>query len=72
MEYRLLGPVEVRRDEKPVELGARPRALMALLLIHANQVVSTDRIIDELWGPDSGSETKRSLWVVVSRLRSAL
>ena len=72
MQYRMLGPVEVRRDGEVVELGGRPRALMALLLIHANQVVSTDRIIDELWGSDSGTDRKRALWVVISRLRSAL
>ena len=51
MEYRVLGPVEVHRDGEPVALGPyKQRALLALLLINANQVVSTDRIIDELWG----------------------
>jgi DNA-binding SARP family transcriptional activator/WD40 repeat protein/energy-coupling factor transporter ATP-binding protein EcfA2 len=72
MEYRLLGPLTVVRDGDEVELAARPSALLALLLIHAGEVVSTDRIIDELWGPDTAADRKRALWVVVSRLRSSL
>lgn len=72
MEYRLLGPVEARRDGEVLSLGRKPRALLALLLINANQVVSTDRIIDELWGDDPGRDPQNALWVVISRLRSVL
>jgi DNA-binding SARP family transcriptional activator/WD40 repeat protein len=73
VEYRMLGPVEVRRDGAPLDLGVyKQRALLALLLVHANQVVSTDRIIDELWGEDAGRDRQNALWVVVSRLRSIL
>ena len=51
MEFRLLGPLEVLDSDRPVPLGrGRQRALFALLLIHANEVVSTDRLIDQLWG----------------------
>ena len=51
MEFRLLGPVEALRDGRPIALGgAKPRALLALLLLHANEVVSRDRLIDALWG----------------------
>ena len=72
MEYRVLGPVEARCDGEVVALGRRPQMLLALLLINANHVVSTDRIIDELWGDDPGRDPQNALWVVVSRLRGAL
>ena len=46
----MLGPLEVRRDDQPVELrGAKRRALLALLILHANEVVRTDRLVNELW-----------------------
>ena len=73
MQYGLLGPVEVLRDGEPVDLGAlKQRALLTLLLINANEVVSTDRIIDELWGDGAGRDRQKALWPVVSRLRAAL
>jgi DNA-binding SARP family transcriptional activator/serine/threonine protein kinase/WD40 repeat protein len=73
VEFRVLGPVEVLRDGVPVDLGVyKQRALLALLLIDSNRVVSTDRIIDELWGEDAGRDRQNALWVVVSRLRSIL
>ena len=73
MKYRILGSLEVTRNGKAVPLGAyKQRALFALLLINANRVVATDRIIDELWGPDAGPDRQNALWVNVSGLRSAL
>jgi len=73
LEYRILGPLEVRRDGEPVEIGRyKLRALLALLLINGDQVVSTDRIIDEIWGEDAGTDRQNSLWVAISGLRSAL
>jgi basic membrane lipoprotein Med (substrate-binding protein (PBP1-ABC) superfamily)/DNA-binding SARP family transcriptional activator len=72
MEFRILGPLEARSDGEPVDLGPhKQRALLALLLIHADRVVSTDRILDELWGDDADGKAK-ALWVHISRLRSAL
>lgn len=72
MRYRILGPLEVFDDEGPVDTGPhKQRSLLALLLIHANRVVPTDRILDELWGEDAEGK-ENSLWVYVSRLRSAL
>ena len=73
MEFRLLGPVEVLRGEgRPVALGgAKPRALLALLLLHANEVVSRDRLIDTLWGDRPPGTAGHSLDVQVSRLRKA-
>lgn len=73
VEYRVLGSLEVRRGDDVVDIGGyKQRALMALLLINANTVVSTDRIIDELWGESDGKDRQNALWVGVSRLRGAL
>ena len=69
----MLGPLEVVRYAEIVDLGVlKQRALLALLLIHANEVVSTDRIIDELWGDGAGRDRQKALWPVVSRLRAVL
>ena len=49
MEYRLLGPIEVLADGGPVRLGGRQRrTVLAILLVHEGQSVSTDRLIAEL------------------------
>ena len=73
MEFRILGPLEVLEGDLPVPLpGPRQRSLLALLLLHANEVVSSDRLVDELWtheDPESGSA---ALQASVSRLRKAL
>jgi DNA-binding SARP family transcriptional activator len=51
VEFRILGPLEVVERGETVALGSRKaRALLALLLLHANEVVSTDRLVDDLWG----------------------
>jgi len=52
--------------------GPKPRALLAGLLLHPNEVVPTDRLIDELWGEDSPEDAAAALRVNVSRLRKAL
>jgi YVTN family beta-propeller protein len=73
MEYRVLGPLEVRDGEESLPLaGAKQRALLALLLVHANRVLSRDRLIDELWGGDPPETAVQSLQVYVSRLRKLL
>ena len=62
MDFRILGPLEVEDDGRTVDLGtAKQRSLLALLLTDANHVVSTDRILDELWGDDADGK-ERSLW----------
>jgi predicted ATPase/DNA-binding SARP family transcriptional activator len=73
MEFRILGRMEVwdKGSEVPLR-GPKPRALLAVLLLHANEVVSADRLIDELWGEDSPESAAGALRVNVSRLRSAL
>ncbi len=73
MEYRVLGPLEVRDGEESLPLaGAKQRALLALLLVHANHVLSRDRLIDELWGEEPPETAVQSLQVYVSRLRKLL
>ena len=73
MEFRILGPLEVWDGGCEVSLGGRkPRALLALLLLHRNEVVSADRLIDELWGEDPPERAAAALRVNVSRLRKAL
>ncbi len=70
----MLGPFEVRVDgQAPVALGGvRQRALLALLVLHAGEVVSTDRLIDQLWGAKPPPTALHTVQVFVSRLRRAL
>ncbi len=73
VEFRILGPLEALANQVPVDLGRpKQRALLALLLLHANQPVPLDRVIDLLWGPDAPAEAFDKLQVHVSRLRRAL
>ena len=73
LQFRLLGPLEVRREGAPVQLGGpKQRALLAILLMHANQVVSTDRLIELIWGEEAPETAGHSLQVYVSELRKAL
>jgi DNA-binding SARP family transcriptional activator len=73
MEFRILGPLEVREHGRPVALaGARQRAFLTLLLLHPNQPIATDRLIDDLYPDESGREATKSLQMQVSRLRRAL
>ena len=69
-----MGPVEVIRDDgEAVALGGkRPRALLGLLLLHANRAVSTERIIDALWGETPPPRARGALQVHVHALRKAL
>ena len=72
MDFRLLGPVEAVHDDRPLALGgAKPRALLALLLLNANKVVSRDRLIEALWPERAPGAAEHSLDVQVSRLRKA-
>src|SRR5438874_1221897 len=73
MDFRILGPLEVVAPDGPVPLrGAKQRALLAMLLLSANEVVSTDRLIDALWGEHPPGTAPKALQVHVSQLRKAL
>jgi DNA-binding SARP family transcriptional activator/tetratricopeptide (TPR) repeat protein len=73
MDFRLLGPLEVRDHDRALALGGpRQRALLAVLLLHANSVVSSDRLAYELWGDQPPATLAKSLQVTVSRLRRVL
>ena len=72
LEFLLLGPLEARRDGVRVELGPRKqRAVLARLLIDANRVVSTERLIDDLWGETPPDTARSALQVYVAGLRKA-
>src|SRR5438132_11263892 len=73
LEFRLLGPVEAVIDGRPVALpAAKPRALLAVLLLSSNRVVSVDRLIDDLWGEEPPETATKALQGYVSQLRKAL
>ena len=72
VEFRILGPLEVLRDGEPLDVGPhKQRSLLALLLLHANRVVTTDHLLEELWGEEAEGK-ENALWVYVSRLRAIL
>jgi DNA-binding SARP family transcriptional activator len=73
MEFRLLGPLQVLDGDTPVEIhGTKRKAVLALLVLRANEVVSSDRLIDELWGERLPRNAAAALHSHVSRLRKAL
>ncbi|HEX6711853.1 MAG TPA: BTAD domain-containing putative transcriptional regulator [Thermoleophilaceae bacterium] len=74
MEFCILGPLEVLDDEgRRVALGgSKQRALLALLLLHRNETLGTERLIEELWGERPPAAAAKSVQVHVSRLRKAL
>src|SRR2546426_12045726 len=73
LEIRLLGPVELTTGGLPVPLGRlKQRALVALLALNANRVVSTDRLIDALWGERPPATAPVALYGLVSGLRKLL
>jgi DNA-binding SARP family transcriptional activator len=73
VEFRILGPLEVVERGRALPLGgARQRTLLALLLTRANEVVSADRLIDELWRGEPPRTAANALQYHVSRLRKAL
>ncbi len=72
-EFRILGPLEVIEDGTVLELGAqKQRTVLAVLLLHANAVVSTDRLIDAVWEDDPPARADKALQVYVSHLRKVV
>jgi DNA-binding SARP family transcriptional activator/tetratricopeptide (TPR) repeat protein len=73
MEFRLLGPLEALSDGRPLPIGGqKQRGVLALLLLHANEVVSTDRLIDEVWGARPPNTVGAALQNCIHHLRSVL
>jgi predicted ATPase/DNA-binding SARP family transcriptional activator len=73
ISFGVLGSIEVRADGDPLTVGsARERTLLALLLVHVNQVVSVDRIIDGLWGESPPASAVHTVHGLVSRVRGVI
>jgi DNA-binding SARP family transcriptional activator len=73
MEFRILGPLEVLEGGEPISLGTlKERLVLAVLLLHANEFVSRDRLIDELWGVAPPPTARKAVNVYVSKLRKTL
>ena len=73
VEFRILGPLEVRRGEESLRLGGtQQRALLAILLLHANTPVAVDRVIEELWPERPPPTAAHTVRVYVSNLRKLL
>ena len=73
MQYRILGPLVVLSDARELGLGAlKDRTVLGVLLLHANEVVSRQRLIDELWGESPPPTAVKAVNGYVSQLRKAL
>ena len=73
LEFRILGPMEVWNDSEQLQIrGAKQRAVLALLLLEAGRVVSSDRLIDLLWAEQPPATAATSLQNFVSQLRKVL
>jgi predicted ATPase/DNA-binding SARP family transcriptional activator len=73
VEFRILGPLEVADGGGPIPLEAsKQRALLGVLLLHPNEVVSSERLIDELWGERPPATGAKVVQTYVSKLRRAL
>jgi predicted ATPase/DNA-binding SARP family transcriptional activator len=73
MDFRILGSLEALDEGRDVApAGSKQRALLALLLLHANETLSIERLIDELWGEHPPATAARTVQAHVSRLRKAL
>ena len=73
LQFRMLGPLEAWRGDTPLRLGGeRQRALLALLLVHANHLVRTEQLVDQLLGGDVSDQALNTTRVAVSRLRRLL
>jgi len=73
VDFRLLGPLEVSDDDRPLALGGvKPRSVLAILLMHANELVTTDQLIDQIWGGTPPARAGKNVQVHISRLRKLL
>ncbi len=73
MDFRILGPLEVLDDGRTLDLGgAKQRAALAVLALHANRVVAHERLIEALWDEEPPETARKALQVYVSQLRKVL
>src|SRR5262245_24028769 len=73
MQFRILGPLEVEDGHRAISFDApKQRTLLAVLLLHSNEVVSSERLIDELWGEKPPATASKVVQTYVSQLRKAL
>src|SRR5687768_11817341 len=73
LEFRVLGPLEAIRGERVLTLGSpKQRALLGLFLVHANEPIPRERLIEELWGDAAPKTVNAVLNVYLSRLRRLL
>lgn len=73
MEFRILGSLQALAGDRQIALGgAQQREVLAILLVHRGEVVSVDRIVDELWGERPPNRATKTVQVYISRLRKAL
>src|SRR4029453_2127843 len=73
MEYRILGPLEALDGDRPISLGGtRQRAVLPLLLLHANETLTRHVLIDRLWGEEAPATAAKVLQNCVSALRKEL
>jgi Transcriptional regulatory protein, C terminal len=72
MDFRILGPLEVLDEKRMLDVGGgKQRSVLALLLLHANEIVSSDQLIDELWPDQQPPSATKIVQAHVSRLRKA-
>src|SRR5436190_11208957 len=70
MEFGILGPLEVREEDRVLKIrGRKQRALLALLLVNANRTLAISRIVDELWGEQAPEAASKMVQIYVSQLR---
>jgi serine/threonine protein kinase len=73
MDFRLLGPIEISNEGPPFALGGpKQRLVLVHLLLRPNELVTTDRLIDDVWGEEPPAAARSTLQVYVSHLRKAL
>ena len=73
ISFRLLGPLEAQAGDRALSLGGpKQRAVLALLLLRANEIVPLERLVDEVWGEDPPASAAHALEAYVSRLRALL
>jgi DNA-binding SARP family transcriptional activator/class 3 adenylate cyclase len=73
MEFQVLGPLAVIGPRGPIKIGSGlQRAILALLVLHVGETISTEHLIDEVWGDDPPPSAQHAIGVHVSRLRQAL